>query len=99
MLFWISVEKLNQIEEKVMMTYALKDTGYMASMAGRYGFDRECKANSIYGTPQLVPFAGRSYYVPEKVHEFLTINYGNYMQLPPKEEQNANYSYFEEITF
>lgn len=93
-LFFVSVKKLNEIEEKVMMTYSKNNTGYMASMAGRYGFERETKPNWMYGKPTLTEFAGRKYFVPEHIHEFLTINYGDYMKLPPKEEQQANLNYF-----
>ena len=97
LLFFLSIEKINELEEKVMMTYDHVNTGYMASMAGKYNFKRETKPNWIYGRPTLADFAGRKYFVPEHIHEFLTINYGDYMKLPPKEEQQMNYDYFVEV--
>lgn len=32
-------------------------------------------------------FEGREYYIPKKYHEYLSVVYGDYMSLPPKEKQ------------
>lgn len=97
MMFFVSTRYLNRLEEKVMMSYFSVDTGYTGSLAGRYSFEKECKPTWMFGNPQLVPFSGREYYVPEHIHEFLTVQYGDYMKLPPVEERKANLNYFTEV--
>ena len=97
LLFFISVKQLNELEEKVLMSYYNDDTGYMGSLAGRYSFEKECKPCWVFGNPQLVCFSGREYYIPEHIHEFLKMQYGDYMKYPSIEEQQANLNYYTEI--
>jgi len=98
-LFWISIKRLNMLEEKIMRSYENVNTDYLAAMAGKYSFAQENRPKKVYGTPLLVPFSGRHYYVPEKVDEYLTITYGDYMKIPPIDEQKINYTYFEKVKF
>lgn len=49
---------------------------------GRLIVDKE-----LYGTPKLVKFEDSFFYAPEYYHEVLTAGYGDYMKLPPVEEQ------------
>ncbi len=98
-LFWISINRLNALEDKTMRLYNGSTSDLWVAMAGRYSFDKECKPKTIYGEPTLMEFAGRMYYVPEQAHEYLSMTYGDYMKIPSFEVQNEGYSYYETITF
>ena len=54
---------------------------------------------SIYGTPVLLPFEGREYYAPNRYKDYLTQLFGDYMKLPPKEQQKANLESFTTVKF
>ncbi len=43
-----------------------------------------------FGDTKLVEFEGRLYKAPIGTHEYLSLLYGDYMKLPPTEEQNHN---------
>jgi len=46
--------------------------------------------------PVLLEFRGRQYSAPSNYDQFLTILYGDYMKLPPKEEQVTHHKYIAE---
>ena len=98
-LFWISLDKINQLNDDCMRTYNSQDTGYLCSMASHYSYEKQYMPQEVYGTPQLIKFENREYFAPEKLDEYLTRIYKNYMQLPPKNQQKANLKVFESVIF
>ena len=42
---------------------------------------------------ELVPFEGRRYWIPKRSKEFLSLQYGDYMKLPPENERVASHNY------
>lgn len=98
-IFWSSVDKLNAKQDKCMRLYNEKETDFVCSMASHYPYEKQYMPKDIYGKPQLVDFEGRQYYAPQKLEEYLTRIYKDYMKLPPKEEQKANLDAFERVVF
>lgn len=98
-MFWTSVDRINQKTDQCMRKYNDKSTGYLCSMASHYSYEKQCMPQDIYGVPQLVKFEDREYYAPQKIEEYLTRIYKDYMKLPPEEEQQANLSVFEKVVF
>lgn len=54
---------------------------------GKYSVDKETCPASYWGEPVFLPFETGFFPVPEKYREYLTHLYGEYMVLPPLEEQ------------
>ena len=99
MIFWVSLNRLNKMYDHVLRRYETEDTENVCSMAGKYLYQVECVPKSFFGNPVLMPFEDRYYYAPQKVDEYLKHIYGDYMKLPPKEEQAANLKSFDLVVF
>lgn len=78
-----------------MMDRFLKKNGFYESISGGnfsgHWEDREIMDRNIYGEPQLIEFEGGLYYGVEHPHEYLTQLYGDYMTMPPLEEQLSHF--------
>lgn len=98
-LFFISMDKLNEKYDRESQRYSDSDSGLLCSMASHYRYEKQCMPEEIYGVPQLVKFEDRMYYAPEKLEEYLTRIYGDYMKLPPQKEIDANISAFSDVVF
>ena len=98
-LFWTNLDKLNAKFDSVCRKYEAMDTGLLCSMASHYKYEKQCMPVSVYGTPTLVKFEDRMYYAPEKLDEYLTRIYGDYMKLPPEKDRQANRDLFVKVVF
>ena len=98
-LFWTSVDRINAKQQKVMQKYNEIPSDLLCSMASHYTYTKQCICEPIYGTPVLLPFEGREYYAPNQYKAYLTQLYGDYMKLPPKEQQKANLDFFTTVEF
>lgn len=63
------------------------DGQYLVSMSSHYSYKKQMIRIDIYGEPQYVLFEGRKYKAPQKIEEYLTHLYGNYLELPPEEKR------------
>lgn len=98
-IFWTTVNKLNENMDACMRQYNESETGYLCSMASHYSYKKQCMPKKIYGTPKLLGFENRMYYAPEMTEEYLTRIYKDYMKLPPESERNSNLEAFERVEF
>ena len=98
-LFWTSIDKINVIFDNVSMKYHGQNTGFVCSMSSHFSYAKQYMPYEIYGTPQLIPFGERMYYAPEKIEEYLTKIYGDYMKLPPESERQSNLEFFSEVCY
>ena len=48
---------------------------------------------SIYGNPTLINFEDTKFYAPEHYKEYLSHLYGDYMKLPPVEQQITKHDF------
>ena len=94
-----SLDSYNALLDKEMRKYNGTNTEYLSCMAGKYTYEREMIKRSYIGTPIKMKFEDREMYVPEDFDSYLNHVYGDYMKLPPEEEQVANLSYFDEVLF
>lgn len=69
--------------------YNKTETSRYGFFYGRTHFKTAITPKRIYGTPQYVNFEDTKLPVPEHYHEYLTQMFGNYMQLPPKDQQKG----------
>lgn len=99
MLFFISMDKLNERLDTASRKYENIDSNLLCSMASHYSYEKQCMPADIYGKPTLVKFEDREYFAPEKLDEYLTRIYGDYMQLPPESKRQANMEVFSEVIF
>ena len=99
MLSWISIYKLNHKMELCMKKYDSISTKKMCNMAGRYSYEKEALENEVFGKPIEVEFEGRKYYAPELYDRYLRHIYGDYMKLPPIDEQIGYLNAYESIDF
>lgn len=67
--------------------YNEREVDYRLFFAGRYRFSTSFYHKSILGKPIFVPFEDTVLPVPEKYDEWLRQIFGDYMQLPPIEQQ------------
>lgn len=98
-IFWTNVDKINVKQDKCMRQYNDTETGLVCSMASHYSYEKQLMSAEIYGEPILVKFEDREYYAPQKLDEYLTRIFKDYMKLPPVEQQTANLSVFEKVVF
>ena len=98
-LFGVTVDELNQKLDQEMRKYNDRETSFVCNKAGRYDYETECMPRAVFGTPVLMPFAGREYYAPERLADYLTHIYGDYMQLPPIEAREESMARFQTVTF
>ncbi len=99
LIFWTSIDKLNYDLDTVCRKYENSDSPYICSMTSRYKYTKQCMDKSIYGEPQLVKYEDREYYAPEKLEDYLTAIYGDYMKLPPESDRKVNLKIFESVKF
>lgn len=70
-----------------MLKYNDLETENYATFGERYKFQATFYKKALFGKPLYVPFEDIMLPVPEKYDELLTQVFGNYMTLPPVEEQ------------
>ncbi len=99
LLFWAPVDKINAVEQKTMQKFSGSESGMLCSMASHYSYAKQCMPKEKYGTPVLLQFEDRAYYAPQEYIWYLERIYGDYMKIPPKEEQENNLAIFSEIDF
>lgn len=66
---------------------------YVASPTGAYG-TKEFFQGAWFDETMVIPFSDFSVNVPFKYHEYLTVMYGDYMELPPVEKRVSHHGLF-----
>lgn len=69
---------------------------YVGTLFGMYG-GREIVKKELFGSGKKVKFEDIEVIVPEKIDEYLTHMYGDYMKFPPKEKRVLPHAYFVDL--
>lgn len=82
----LNVDALNRTQQKIMRRYDNQSQPIMwCSMASHYSYEKLSMPVHYFGTPRLMAFSGRSYFVPDEVELYLKQLFGDYMVYPPIE--------------
>jgi lipopolysaccharide cholinephosphotransferase len=88
--FFIPIKFSRTIFIKSFSLFNKSHTRYISFFSALYGYKREThKYDTIFPLAKL-SFEGNYYYVPGKWDAFLTDLYGDYMKLPPVEQQKGH---------
>lgn len=88
----LDLDKLHDKLEKLLTKTPYETCDMTANFLGAWG-KREIMEKRLFGTPVLYTFEDTSFYGPEKMDEYLTNLYGDYMTPPPPEEQVFRHAY------
>lgn len=86
----LSLQRLYAKQQRIAQQFNFlpeEECPLWCSTLSHYKYCKLCMPKTIFGAPSLAVFEGRKYYVPNKVHEYLTRLFGDYMKLPAEEEQ------------
>ena len=78
--------------ENSAQKYSFKDSDYVGCIVAGYG-TRERISRKPFSKYIRIPFESNSYSCISGYNEYLTALYGDYLKLPPKEEQKSNHNY------
>lgn len=73
--------------------YSIKDHGWLTIPTGRKHYWGECRQTSVYLPIAKATFEGLEVNVPNKVHDYLTSMYKNYMEIPPEDKRERHFVY------
>lgn len=83
---------VNQEVDAVLKQYSKDTDTYIGCPAWTEEFTQYRR--EWFGKPVKIEFAGHMLNAPEHYHELLTTEYGDYMQLPPKEQRVSTHDYY-----
>lgn len=78
--------------ENLVTTYDMYDTKYCSTLVIASNPYREVESK-IFQEVTKLNFERKEYFVPSRYKEYLSIVYGDYMKLPPKEKQVTNHCF------
>lgn len=87
----ISLSSLINSYEKQLRLYDGTKTAMCGALAGRYDYDKEAMPSDYFEKRILMPFEDTYLWGLERYNDVLTHLYGDYMKLPPKEEQYVKF--------
>lgn len=87
----LSPNKIKESLDKLLKKYSMDGSLYSGTIMGAYRI-REMVPTVMFGKPKLYKFEDDTFYGPEQVDEYLKHMYGDYMKLPPKEQQKTHYT-------
>jgi len=91
----VKTETLRARYDRVARRYNGKETSHLVNLCGAYSYKREMKDKSLLFPFVTLPFAGETVLAPCGYDRFLREVYGDYMQLPPPDQQKPRHN----ITF
>lgn len=91
-LFWISIEYINSRMIKAAKTYSFENEEYSCNVSTGLGIDSPVP-KKYFEEPIKCTFEKETFVTTKFYHEWLTSIYGDYMQLPPKEERISHHKF------
>lgn len=86
------MKKLHDRLEKTLLKVSYADSVLVANFLGAWR-EREIMDKRLFGTPALYRFEDSSFFAPEKIDDYLTRLYGDFMTPPPPEKQVLRHNY------
>ena len=71
--------------------FSYTKSDYVGHLVSPAPWGTDIKPKAVFENPVRHVFEEREFFVPGDVDKYLTLEYGNYMQLPPKEKQIAKH--------
>ena len=78
-------KKVSKKYQKRIVKYDVNSCDLVISICSNY-YEKEIMNKEIYGNPSIVKFEDTNFPIPEKNDLYLTKIYGNYMEIPSKEQ-------------
>ncbi len=97
-LAWIPERYVISCMTKEMIRYNEIESDYWCSMASHYDYHKQVMSKEVYGKGTEIQFEGHCFVGPDMTHEYLQQIYGDYWELPPLADRQAQYSHLE-LTF
>jgi lipopolysaccharide cholinephosphotransferase len=86
----LSIQAIESFFRFQVEKYNKRMTNFYADFMGRTRFSKppySIMKKEVYGTPIRVPFEDTELPVQEKAEEYLSLTFGNYLQLPPEDKR------------
>lgn len=88
---FFSPNKIKENLNKLLKKHRMDASNWSGTIMGAYRL-REMVPTRMFGTPTYYEFEGINFPGPESAHEYLAHIYGDYMTLPPIENQKTHYT-------
>lgn len=82
-----------KISKRIITKWNKRPSAEICSLFGVAGYQREIMPRTYLEPLQMKKFGSNSFYVPGDTHQYLQRLYGDYMKLPPIEEQKPQIHY------
>ena len=73
--------------------YSYTRSDYVGHLVSPAPWGTDVKPKAVFANPVRHAFEDREFFVPGDVDKYLTLEYGDYMQLPPEEKQVAKHDF------
>lgn len=84
------VNRIKENLDKLLKKYNMEGSLYSGTIMGAYRV-KEMVSTKMFGDPILYRFEDDYFYGPKLAHNYLEHMYGDYMKLPPVEQQKTHY--------
>ena len=88
----LNLGKLHKKLEELLLAVKYDEGDCVGNFLGGY-MEKDFYPVDYFGTPTLYCFEDSQFYGPEKIQEYLTALYGDYMQLPPPEQRVLRHNF------
>ncbi len=83
----LKLKSILKFVQKRYLKYNDSPTNWVSDVMGRTRWHNAFVPRSVYGKPTLTQFEDTELYAQEDMDKYLSITYGDYMQLPPVEKR------------
>ena len=83
--------KIKENLDRLLKTYSMEESKWSGTIMGAYRL-REMVPTEMFGKPKTYTFEEEAFPGPEMVDEYLRHMYGDYMKLPPADQQKTHYT-------
>lgn len=84
-------KKIKENLDSILKKYSMEDSLWSGTIMGAYRV-KEMVPTSMFGKAKMYKFEDSTFYGPELTDEYLKHMYGDYMKIPPIEQQKTHYT-------